>query len=143
MGAVNAAAIARETGVGRGVACRQRAERLFWHSVGNQRLDAGQDKVGLGDRSRLVEAHHVHPCEALDGGQLLNEHVSTAEANDADRKGHARQEHETFRNHAADARDRTAQRVSEAFVGGHLADTSRAAVGSSAQVTRRRIRSRP
>ena len=79
-------------GVGLGVGGGQGAERgLDLGPVDAvERHQLGHLQVELGDRARLVGAHHVDPGQALDGGQFLHQHPAPAQAQHAGGEGDAR-----------------------------------------------------
>ncbi len=78
----------------------------------------GQAHPVLGERAGLVGAHDVDPGETLDGGQLLDEALALAEADDPDGEGDRRHQHETFGHHRHECGDHPAQRASERLVAG-------------------------
>jgi hypothetical protein len=78
------------------------------HGVGvgaAERHHLGHLEVQLGQRAGLVGADDVDPGEALDGRQLLHQHVAATEAHDPRREGEAGQQHQALGDHRPDAGD--------------------------------------
>ena len=94
-------------------------------------------------RAGLVEADDVDPGQGLDRGQLLDEHLAAAEADDADGEGDAGQQHQALGDHGHDAGHGPAEPGPDPVVRRSWLTNSSAAVGTSAQVTSLRIRSMP
>jgi hypothetical protein len=68
-------------------------ERVAVDTVLAEQLDLVDDQTALGERARLVDAQDVDASEHLDRGQLLNQHATFRQPDDADSERHARQEH--------------------------------------------------
>src|SRR5450759_2708649 len=66
----------------------------------DQLLELAELQLPLRERAGLVEAHHVHAREPLDGGKLLHQDVLAPEGDHADREGDAHQQDKAFRHHA-------------------------------------------
>ena len=71
-----------------------------------ERVRVVEHDVALGEGARLVEADEVDAGQALDGGQLLHEHLAVRELHGSHRERDARHEHEAQRDHRDDGRDR-------------------------------------
>ena len=95
---------------------RERAERVGGRGVRVERFDLVERDRSLGERARLVEAHHVDACETFDRGQLLHEHLAAGERHGRDREREARQQHEALGHHRHDARDDAGHRFPPTIV---------------------------
>ena len=63
------------------------------------RWRAKRDRA-VGEGAGLVEAHDVDPGQALDRGQLLDEHLAAGQAQRGDEEGDAGEQHEPLGDHA-------------------------------------------
>ena len=111
-----------EGGVRVGFGGGERRERVAVHTVLAEQLDLVDDQTALGERARLVDAQDVDAREHLDRRQLLHQHATLGQPDDADRERHARQEHETLRHHRDGGGHRTSERVAHVRVRTELAD---------------------
>ena len=97
------------------------------------RLSKRDGPVGQG--AGLIQAHHVHPGQALDRGKLLHQDPAPGERDRGHAEGDAGQQHQALRDHADQRRDRPAGDLPDVPMGGHPLITSSTATGPIAQVT--------
>ncbi len=69
----------------------------------------GEAHPAFGERACLVGAHDVDSGETLDGRQLLDEALTSAQPNDSDGEGDGGHQHESFRHHRNKSGDHPAQ----------------------------------
>ena len=65
----------------------------------------------VGQGAGLVDAQHVHPGQALDGGQLLHQDVAPGQGDRGHAEGDTGQQHQPLRDHAHQRRDRPGERL--------------------------------
>ena len=73
-----------EGGVRVGFGGGERRERVPVHTVLAEQLDLVDDQTALGERARLVDAQDVDAREHLDRRQLLDQHATLGQPDDAD-----------------------------------------------------------
>ena len=84
----------------------ERAERRLGRRLIVER-DEGVERDGpVGQGAGLVEAHHVDPGQALDGGKLLHQHPAAGQGDRGHAERDAGQQHQALRDHADQRGDR-------------------------------------
>jgi len=85
--------------------------------------DEGVERDGpVGEGAGLVQAHHVHPGQALDRGQLLHQDPAPGQGERGDAEGDAGQQHQALRDHANQRGDRPGGSLPYCPVAVQLAD---------------------
>ena len=79
-------------------------------------VDECQPHSGRGEGPGLVDAQHIHPRQALDGRQFLDQHPTAGQPYRADGKGEGGEEYQALGHHCANPRRRAAQRISQRLV---------------------------
>ncbi|MGX1255334.1 hypothetical protein RKD48_007845 [Streptomyces ambofaciens] len=105
-----------QTGVGAFVGRAERTEHLRGGHRRQQRKDLVDVHGRLGECSRLVQAHSVHPGQTLDGGKLLDQTLLLAEPDHADGEGERGQQDEPLGDHGHEAAHHAADRLRQIVV---------------------------
>ena len=100
----------------------ERAERRLGRRLVIEPDQAVERDGPVGEGAGLVQAHHVHPGQALDGGKLLHQDPAPGERDRGRAEGDAGQQDQPLRDHADQRGDGRGGGLLPGFVGVHLAE---------------------